>query len=151
MISTTLIVNRINIFTCANRFAFPKFWQANRWGRFIVCYFELRKMKEHLLDPWHHGDKLHPDIHDWWISWASGLIHSYSYAFYVTQFLSLLALARDALFAHIRVRRDEGVRHEVVQEVVLLAAAETGASYQLVHHPLQQQTCKQCLAMFDDV
>ena len=32
-------------------------------GKF-VCYFELRKMKEHLLDPWHHGDKLHPDIHD---------------------------------------------------------------------------------------
>ena len=78
------------------------------------------------------------------ISWASGLIHSYSYAFYVTQFFPLFAPALNALFAHIGVRRDEGVRHEVVQEVVLVAAAETRLPDQLVHHPLLQQTCKQC-------
>ena len=42
MISTTLVMNRINIFPCPNRLAFPKFWQANRYLTEInrVCYWQ---------------------------------------------------------------------------------------------------------------
>ena len=52
MISTTLVMNRINIFPCSNRLAFPKFWQANRWGRMNFQQGEGLSLVGAFSSPW---------------------------------------------------------------------------------------------------